>query len=136
MSCVKHDFHIEHKYQYIIYDHLYSFPLKNTSVTAHYVYNCVIDFVHANIIVFFFFRLFTSVDWPYWCGRWRWIRVSSSGLTSRYSNWDKREPGGGTIENCVGLQTKGRKWHDYLCTNKFSYVCKKPAKHFVWGQTD
>lgn len=49
----------------------------------------------------------------------------SSGLTSRYSNWDKGEPGGGTIENCVGLQTKGRKWHDYLCTNKFSYACKK-----------
>lgn len=49
----------------------------------------------------------------------------SSGLTSRYSNWDKEEPGGGTIENCVGLQTKGRKWHDYLCTNKFSYACKK-----------
>lgn len=56
----------------------------------------------------------------------------SSGLTSRYSNWDKEEPGGGTIENCVGLQTKGRKWHDYLCTNKFSYACKKkPAKRFV-----
>eukprot|EP00105_Crassostrea_gigas_P002886 XP_011415569.1 PREDICTED: perlucin-like protein [Crassostrea gigas] len=54
----------------------------------------------------------------------------SSGFTSRYSNWDKEEPGGGTIENCVGLQTKGRKWHDYLCTNKFSYACK-PAKHFV-----
>lgn len=68
------------------------------------------------------------MDWPYWCGRWRWIRVSSSGLTSRYSNWDKREPGGGTIENCVGLQTKGRKWHDYLCTNKFSYACKKTRK--------
>lgn len=55
----------------------------------------------------------------------------SSGLTLRYSNWDKGEPGGGTRENCVALQTIGRKWHDYLCTNKFSYVCKKPAKHFV-----
>lgn len=129
MSCVKHDFHIEHKYQYIIYDHLYSFPLKNTSVTAHYIYNCVIDFVHAIIIVFFCVLGYSLV----WIGLTDVVDdgqyvFPSSGLTSRYSNWDKGEPGGGTIENCVGLQTKGRKWHDYLCTNKFSYACKKTRK--------
>lgn len=56
---------------------------------------------------------------------------TSSGLRPLYSNWDNGEPGGKTTENCAVLPTKERKWHDFPCSFIMSYVCKKPAKHFV-----
>lgn len=56
---------------------------------------------------------------------------ASDGVKPRYSNWYKTEPGGGRGENCACLDTEQRKWNDYPCSSKMSYVCKKPAKHFV-----
>lgn len=59
---------------------------------------------------------------------------SSSGLKPFYSNWEKSQPDGGVEDNedCAALHTPQRKWHDYPCSDNHSYVCKKPAKHFVW----
>lgn len=56
---------------------------------------------------------------------------TSDDVKPRYSNWYKTEPGGGRGENCACLDTEQRKWNDYPCSSKMSYVCKKPAKHFV-----
>ncbi|XP_052702222.1 perlucin-like protein [Crassostrea angulata] len=58
---------------------------------------------------------------------------SSSGLKPSYSNWEKSQPDGGVeeSEDCAALHTTQRKWHDYPCSDNHSYVCKKPAKHFV-----
>lgn len=58
---------------------------------------------------------------------------SSSGSKPSYSNWEKSQPDGGVeeSEDCAALHTTQRKWHDYPCSDNHSYVCKKPAKHFV-----
>lgn len=56
---------------------------------------------------------------------------SSTGYKSRYLNWDKGQPNGGTGENCAALPMKGRKWHDYSCDRKCFYVSKNSAKHFL-----
>eukprot|EP00105_Crassostrea_gigas_P018444 XP_011436573.1 PREDICTED: perlucin-like protein [Crassostrea gigas] len=53
---------------------------------------------------------------------------SSTGVKPRYLNWHRKEPAGGKGENCAVLVTTQRVWHDYPCTSKMSYVCKKPEK--------
>lgn len=53
---------------------------------------------------------------------------SSTGVKPRYLNWHRTEPAGGKGENCAVLVTTQRVWHDYPCTSKMSYVCKKPEK--------
>lgn len=59
---------------------------------------------------------------------------TSSGLRPLYLNWNNGQPSGGTGENCGAIRTTFQKWHDFPCSNyNVSYVCKKPAKHFVWG---
>lgn len=55
----------------------------------------------------------------------------SDGDKSVYLNWNIGQPSGGKGENCAALRTPFQKWHDFPCNNNVSYICKKPAKHFV-----
>uniref|UniRef100_K1QP25 Brevican core protein n=1 Tax=Magallana gigas TaxID=29159 RepID=K1QP25_MAGGI len=55
----------------------------------------------------------------------------SDGAKSVYLNWNIGQPSGGKGENCAALRTPFQKWHDFPCNNNVSYICKKPAKHFV-----
>eukprot|EP00105_Crassostrea_gigas_P036089 XP_019920237.1 PREDICTED: uncharacterized protein LOC109617846 [Crassostrea gigas] len=55
----------------------------------------------------------------------------SDGAKSVYLNWNIGQPSGGKGENCAALRIPFQKWHDFPCNNNVSYICKKPAKHFV-----
>lgn len=56
---------------------------------------------------------------------------ASSGTKPIYTNWDKGQPQIGTKEDCAALPIDRKKWHDYPCSSKMQYICKKPANHYV-----
>nr|XP_034322104.1 perlucin-like protein [Crassostrea gigas] len=56
---------------------------------------------------------------------------SSSGTKPIYTNWDKGQPQIGTKEDCAALPIDRKKWHDYPCSSKLQYICRKPANHYV-----
>ncbi|KAK7066816.1 galactose binding [Halocaridina rubra] len=58
----------------------------------------------------------------------QWVN-KVTGQTVNYTNWHPAEPNGGTNENCVVL-TQSRRWGDYPCSLKFSYVCERSLSSF------
>ncbi|KAK3085121.1 hypothetical protein FSP39_024738, partial [Pinctada imbricata] len=55
-------------------------------------------------------------------GTWVW-HPSLEGIT--YTGWTGNEPGGGTGENCVVINTGDLGWHDYNCNTLFSFICER-----------
>ncbi|KAK7007470.1 galactose binding [Halocaridina rubra] len=58
----------------------------------------------------------------------QWVN-KVTGQSVNYTNWNAVEPNGGTNENCVIL-TQSRKWEDYPCSARFSYVCERSLSSF------
>ncbi|XP_056002180.1 CD209 antigen-like protein C [Ostrea edulis] len=50
---------------------------------------------------------------------------SGNKIQNVHAHWGKGEPGGDTGENCGLLLLKAKGWHDYPCSSKYAYICKK-----------
>uniref|UniRef100_A0A667XP16 C-type lectin domain-containing protein n=1 Tax=Myripristis murdjan TaxID=586833 RepID=A0A667XP16_9TELE len=55
-----------------------------------------------------------------WIGLFRDVWKWSDGSAMSFSKWHDNQPEGGD-EHCV-VSLRG-KWHDYLCSNRFYFVC-------------
>ncbi|XP_062589426.1 lectin BRA-2-like [Saccostrea cucullata] len=56
----------------------------------------------------------------------------STGSRVTNGDWVKGQPQGGRNENCaVALKDSNWQWHDYPCSHKFDYVCKKSKEGLV-----
>ncbi len=55
-------------------------------------------------------------------GTWEW----SDGTDLTYTNWKPLQPGGGTSENCMRMDTD-QLWIDWACSGMWYYVCQREA---------
>ncbi|KAM9171943.1 C-type lectin LmsL-like [Pangshura tecta] len=85
-----------------------------------------------NNMMSYYIKRYHRKNSPVWIGLWdleanqgwRWVDKS---LVS-FSTWDKRQPDNRVgNEHCVVLdhRTGFQKWHDYPCTDRFSFICKR-----------
>ncbi|KAK3106071.1 hypothetical protein FSP39_012086 [Pinctada imbricata] len=66
---------------------------------------------------------------------WRWLKTDvafdgSGARTRLYTNWDKEEPNNldeKRKEFCMGI-FYSNKWHNWICSWKSNFVCKKNAR--------
>ena len=56
--------------------------------------------------------------------------LASTGNEPSYTNWARGQPQRNK-EHCTSVSLSQRQWHDFLCSKRFHYICRKPANHYA-----
>ncbi|XP_022307324.2 perlucin-like protein isoform X1 [Crassostrea virginica] len=56
--------------------------------------------------------------------------LASTGNKPSYTNWARGQPQRNK-EHCTSVSLSQRKWHDFLCSKRLHYICRKPANHYA-----
>lgn len=84
-------------------------------------------------------RLRSQDDLVYWIGAtdsmqeagWRW----EDGSPFSYLNWETGQPNQYGDEDCAGMKTSNMRWHDFSCSLRNSFICKKRVKSMTSTST-